>query len=333
MANFSVWEQWTIDVKESLKDAPAVLEKEVIYAVPSCLKNEQTRLFYHPKQISFGPRHFELSSRTENFTVSENFKSEVARSFNPRLKALGITSLVENFKSEHMERLQISYGKEVIDRFPENNRPDGLSWMLARDGCFLLDVLHSFEDGRNQGEEGTGMSRGQKTVLQHILDRENHHPLLNEIVKDMFKLENQLPLWVLEEIRLALERPSEAICFDSALKNLCPVEITGEAGSRTYKNRIHILQLLGEYMIDNNADPSPTAQQREEADDRAFLPRFTRQHGERNNKKQLTHMITVLSSVVFFILFLLLSPVLILRSDPEIPVTHRTATPSFPFML
>ncbi|GLJ20063.1 hypothetical protein SUGI_0363930 [Cryptomeria japonica] len=145
MANMSVWKTWTIDVMVA---APAVLEKKVLYAVPSCLKNDQT----------------------EKISVTEkNFKSEVTRKFHGQFK-----SLVDNRQSNHMERLEKIYGIEVIGRFPEEDRDVGLSWMLARDGCFLLEVLHSFEDGRNQ--EGTGTNQGEKTMLQHILKRDNHHP-------------------------------------------------------------------------------------------------------------------------------------------------------------
>ncbi|GLJ20049.1 hypothetical protein SUGI_0363590 [Cryptomeria japonica] len=211
MANTSVWMKWTRDVEDSLVAAPAVLEKKVLYAVPSCLKNDQTEAFYHPKQISFGPRHFVLFGRSENFSDSENFKSEVTRKFYGQFK-----SLVENLKSKHMERLEKIYGIEVIGRFPEEDRDVGLSWMLARDGCFLLEILHSFEDGRNQ--EGTGTTQGEKTMLQHILKRDNHHPLLNEIVKDMFKLENQLPLWILDDLR-----GWEDNWFESALIKLSPI--------------------------------------------------------------------------------------------------------------
>ncbi|GLJ20042.1 hypothetical protein SUGI_0363440 [Cryptomeria japonica] len=319
MANMSVWKTWTIDVIDSLEAAPAVLEKKDLYAVPSCLKNDQTEVFYHPKQISFGPRHFVLSGRSENFSDSENFKSEVARKFDGQFK-----SLVETLRSNHMERLEKIYRIEVIGRFPEEDRDVGLSWMLARDGCFLLEVLRSFQDGRNeegternQGQEGTGTNHGEKTMLQHILKRDNHHPLLNEIVKDMFKLENQLPFWVLKEIRLALGRDGEANWFESALKNLSPVEVRGEVGRPTYKNRIHILQMLGEYMIDNIKDPSTSTtdhteeNHQGEADDKALLMGALRD-GQRNKKKLFKYIINMLKFVSVVIFVLLISPVLII---------------------
>ncbi|XP_057829755.2 putative UPF0481 protein At3g02645 [Cryptomeria japonica] len=317
MANMSVWKTWTIDVIDSLEAVPAVLEKKVLYAVPSCLKNDQTEVFYHPKQISFGPRHFVLSGRSENFSDSENFKSEVARKFPGQFK-----SLVENLKSNHMERLEKIYGIEVIGRFPEEDRDVGLSWLLARDGCFLLEVLQSFEDGRNeegternQGQEGTGTNHGEKTMLQHILKRDNHHPLLNEIVKDMFKLENQLPLRILDDIRLHLRRDGEANWFESALKNLSPIEVRPEVGRPTYKNKIHILQMLGQYMIDNIEDPSPTTEHTkenpiDEAEDKALLDAW--RDAQRNKKKLFKYIINMLKFVFVVIFVLLISPVLII---------------------
>ncbi|GLJ43014.1 hypothetical protein SUGI_0892700 [Cryptomeria japonica] len=221
-----------------MKPAPFYLDEQSIYPAPLCLKNDNTVSFYHPKEISFGPWHFDFCpkyfKKEENsVNLIELWKSEIAWNFD------GLESMVEDLKSETIQKkLKKSYGETRKD-------PEVLAWLLARDGCFVLEVLGKFEDPPKA-------ENGHKTQLQHILDRKNHHPLLNDIVKDMFKLENQLPLWVLEKIKETMEgHVVEVYWFEGALKNLSPVEVKGGDGNREYKKGIHLLQLLGEYMVDN----------------------------------------------------------------------------------
>ncbi|GLJ37924.1 hypothetical protein SUGI_0771600, partial [Cryptomeria japonica] len=99
------------------------------------------------------------------------------------------------------------------------------------------------------------------TFVDSILSRKRHHPLLTEIVKDMLKMENQLPFWALEKIRLNIMASTSDDCsesamesnddiwFESALKNLSPIKVA-EGRKREYNKKFHILQLLHDYIVD-----------------------------------------------------------------------------------
>ncbi|XP_057859723.2 putative UPF0481 protein At3g02645 [Cryptomeria japonica] len=132
----------------------------------------------------------------------------------------------------------------------------------------------------------------------------------------MFKLENQLPLRILEDIRLQLGRDGEASSFESAFKNLSPVEVRGEVGRPTYKNRIDILQMLGEYMVDNTEEPSTSStdhteeNHQGEADDKALLGAL--RDGQRNKKKLFKYIINMLKFVFSVIFVLLISRIVII---------------------
>ncbi|GLJ37922.1 hypothetical protein SUGI_0771570 [Cryptomeria japonica] len=89
--------------------------------------------------------------------------------------------------------------------------------------------------------------------MDSILSRERHHPLLTEIVKDMLKMENQLPFWVLKKIRFEILGSNDDIWFESALKFLSPIKVA-EGRNREYHKESHILQLLHDYIVDTDRE-------------------------------------------------------------------------------
>ncbi|GLJ43013.1 hypothetical protein SUGI_0892670 [Cryptomeria japonica] len=295
--------KWLVEARNSLNAGPFFLEEEVIYPVPLCLKNDNTVSFYHPKEISFGPRHFgfcpkHFKQEEVDYDGLEIFKSEVASEFDGRLRG-GLISLVKKLESEMQEKIKKSYGMSDDET---GMGSEVLAWLLARDGCFVLEVLKRFSV-----EDPAKAENRQKTVLQNILNRKNHHPLLNDIVKDMFKLENQLPLWVLKEIK---ERQGEleAYWFERALKNLSPVEVRDEIGSRQYKREIHLLQLLGEYMVDNEKPLKEEEDQNQDGEE-AVSSKFAAVGEVGNNKKRGKYIIMGLVVIFFVLLCIFLSPV------------------------
>ncbi|GLJ11959.1 hypothetical protein SUGI_0181000, partial [Cryptomeria japonica] len=58
-------------------------------------------------------------------------------------------------------------------------------------------------------------------------------------------MENQLPFWTLKVIR-----PDVVHWFESAFKNLSPIEVADLGNRRVYKKESHILQLLHDYIVD-----------------------------------------------------------------------------------
>ncbi|GLJ11968.1 hypothetical protein SUGI_0181220 [Cryptomeria japonica] len=127
------------------------------------------------------------------------------------------------------------------------------AWIIARDACFVLQVLESFREG-----EDANADKSVWASIDRILSRKRHHPLLTEIVKDMLKMGNQLPFWVLEAIR-----PNIVEWYQSALKNLSPIEVADVDNyrlfkmctSRVYNEESHILQLLHDYIVDRQEIP------------------------------------------------------------------------------
>ncbi|GLJ11964.1 hypothetical protein SUGI_0181090, partial [Cryptomeria japonica] len=117
--------------------------------------------------------------------------------------------------------------------------------MITRDACLVLQVLERFRKDEDEDEDEDAEDSGSASI-DRILSRERHHPLLTEIVKDMVMMENQLPFWTLKEIRPDIED-----WFESALKNLSPIEVAKESNCLEYNRDSHILQLLHDYIVDN----------------------------------------------------------------------------------
>ncbi|XP_057837336.1 putative UPF0481 protein At3g02645 [Cryptomeria japonica] len=150
------------------------------------------------------------------------------------------------FKSKRIqEMIKKSYAEDI-----ELSSEAACAWMIVRDACFLLEVLHRFGIDEDQEER-------VPFFIDSVLSRKRHHPLLTEIVKDMLKMENQLPFWALEKIRPCIDRSNDDVWFESALKNLSPIKVAHEGRKRRYNRGSHILQLLHDYIVDSPVpDPS-----------------------------------------------------------------------------
>ncbi|GLJ20026.1 hypothetical protein SUGI_0363170 [Cryptomeria japonica] len=130
---------WLKEVRDSLGRESIFQGKEVIYPVPLCLKKDETKLFYHPKEFCFGPQHFR--AKALGYKYGEEIKAEVVRKFNGLLTK-GLFSVVAKFKEQTMqERIVKSYA--ILDRSLINNN-EVISWLLVRDACFVIEVLYRF---------------------------------------------------------------------------------------------------------------------------------------------------------------------------------------------
>ncbi|GLJ36288.1 hypothetical protein SUGI_0728500 [Cryptomeria japonica] len=102
----------------------------------------------------------------------------------------------------------------------ESDESKGRTESDERKGRIVISIC-SFSENHESDE------RNPLPRIDSILSRNRHHPLLNDIVKDMFKMENQIPFGNLDKIRESLGVPAEDegfIWFESSLKNLSPVE-------------------------------------------------------------------------------------------------------------
>lgn len=249
---------WVIEIESEFQKEERSDEShdDLIYTVPKSLISEKTKVFYLPQVISLGPYHFEIKDPRRN--DMERLKSEVARKMHRKISIEGgLKSVMEKFKVKEMQ-------DKIKERYANNFElsSEACAWMIVRDACFVLEVLHRF--GKDEDQE-----QSVKGSIDCTLSRKRHHPLLTEIVKDMLKMENQLPFWVLKEIRHHIVQTNGNDCsepaskdyvwVESALKNLSPIEVT-KGRDRIYKGDSHILQLLHDYIIDKPLTPSRNKQ-------------------------------------------------------------------------
>eukprot|EP01018_Ginkgo_biloba_P000852 Gb_37280 [translate_table: standard] len=261
--------RWVIQVEESLdaEGQPDSRSLPNIFRVPKTLLNENEAA-YIPGVITLGPYHFK---ETKQLDEMEMLKSQVARKMHQRLvvrEKHGFKSVVNEkilqqtehgFESVVDETIQqTEHGfksivkmieqkeKQIRHCYDEEITPDSkvLAWMMARDVCLVLEVLRKYSDEKE--DDITEWPR-----IDRILNRKRHHPLLNEIVKDMFKMENQLPLWLLLDL-FNFQNLNYEDYFKKALENLTPL--------REYKPSTlsevcdlsqdsHLLKLLHGYVV------------------------------------------------------------------------------------
>eukprot|EP01018_Ginkgo_biloba_P000844 Gb_37279 [translate_table: standard] len=194
-------EPWVIQVEESLdaEGQPDSRSLPNIFRVPKTLLKENEEA-YIPQVIRLGPYHFQ---KTERLDEMEMLKSQVARKMHQRLidpKKHGFESVVDKTiqKTEHgfksIVKMIEEKEQQIRDCYDKGITPDSnvLAWMMTRDVCLVLEVLRKYSDEKEDDKEWPRIDR--------ILNRKRHHPLMNEIVKDMFKMENQLPLWLLLDV-------------------------------------------------------------------------------------------------------------------------------------
>ncbi|XP_057839276.1 uncharacterized protein LOC131049249 [Cryptomeria japonica] len=238
---------WVVEVESSLESemTPAKLRDGLIHTVPRILLKQDNREFYIPQVVSIGPYHFpEKDALDDDMKL---LKSEVAKKMHRKIIwKYGLKPVMEKFmEKEVQDKIKESYAKEI------KLSSEVCAWMIVRDACFLLEVLDRF--GKDEDQE-----KSEPGFIDSILSRKRHHRLLTEIVKDM--MENQLPLWILEEVRLDFLGSKADGCFESAvksnddhwfemaLKHLSPIKVS-EGRKRDFKKESHILQLFHDYIV------------------------------------------------------------------------------------
>ncbi|XP_059064926.1 putative UPF0481 protein At3g02645 [Cryptomeria japonica] len=279
--------EWVVAVESSLKGEtrPHKSQHGLIHSVPKSLYSRNNRKFYLPQAIFFGPYHFKQEDVGNN--DMELLKSEVARKMHGRIigngDTKGLKSVVEKFmEKDNQDRIKKSYAKEF------KLSSEVCAWMIVRDACFVIEVLNRFREDKVQEheDEDEDAEESVSPFIDSILSRKRHHPLLTEIVKDMLKMENQLPFWVLEIVGLCTvgfndddhlrsigflteeigsdivgsnendQFQSSSVWFEFALKKLSPIEVAERPGQK-YKERFHILQLLHDYIVDRQVPNKP----------------------------------------------------------------------------
>eukprot|EP01018_Ginkgo_biloba_P000777 Gb_17030 [translate_table: standard] len=153
-----------------------------IFRVPKTLREQRTKA-YIPRVITLGPYHFPVSSAIgdEIQLLKTEVTSKMRRQQGDDKFSLVVAMIQQN-------------EKKIRDSYDIQKKTWDLVYIMVPDVCFVLEVLDKFSDKQRPENEDEHWPR-----VDRILNRKRRHHLLNGIVKDMLKMENQLPLWLLRK--------------------------------------------------------------------------------------------------------------------------------------
>lgn len=183
MANTNM--SWIVDIQNKLKDVDTSTEiaqwrKHSIYQVPYCVKELKPEA-YKPQIVSFGPYHHgddQLKPmEVHKHRALLHFLKRVQKPFEEFMSAL----------EDIADVLMDSY--QSLDEKWRRARAEFLSLMLI-DGCFMLEVLRFSTGGRASDYAFNDPIFSSHGVLYTV----------PYIKRDMLRIENQLPLLVLEKL-------------------------------------------------------------------------------------------------------------------------------------
>lgn len=166
--------QWVIQMNELLhrEDLAAASQSLVsVYKLPDSVRDGDPAA-YLPRRVAFGPYHHFLPELSK----MDLFKLDKAKNlkWRPQIQEL----------ADHLKTLELT----IRVCFDQSIEMDGqtLSWVVLIDGLYLLELLHRRYYSR------------PLTLPLHIFYKKLWSE--SEIISDMLKLENQIPLLVLKEI-------------------------------------------------------------------------------------------------------------------------------------
>ncbi|XP_058215785.1 putative UPF0481 protein At3g02645 [Rhododendron vialii] len=184
------------EVKVDIIDIPVS-----IFRVPTTMSAFKPEA-YTPQLIGLGPYH---RFRPELYEM-ERYKVAAATRVRKEFRSLEFKQLVDML-SEVESSVRACYHKFLdIDG-------DTLAWIMAIDGLFLLDFLHSYVNKKDR------LTSCTTTAL--LADASGKSLARSEILSDIVMLENQIPIFVLSKIlTIQTSRPD-------VRNNLLPSILTG----------------------------------------------------------------------------------------------------------
>ncbi|KAK9098493.1 hypothetical protein Syun_025538 [Stephania yunnanensis] len=221
--------QWVVRIRRTIEEE---MEDEdnysaCIFVVPKSLKSSKPEA-YIPQQLALGPYH---SWRPELFDM-ERYKLAAAKRNQKQLQHIKFQHLVEQFLKMEL-RIRACYHK-YLDLNHET-----LAWMMAVDVSFLLEFLQIFSN-----REGTS------SRTSHLVDSAGAKSSCNTILRDIFMLENQIPLFILRKMIEFQHSNNESATEALYVMVMClcdevsPFSITGDFISSHVKGSAHLLEFL-----------------------------------------------------------------------------------------
>jgi len=230
---------WVIQIKESLDILQQDKEEEEefcmsIFNVPKELLAQMPEA-YTPQSVSIGPHHH---WRSELYDM-ERYKLASARRFQKRINGRKFEPVVvEEFKKYDWQ-IRSCYHKFI------DYKEETLAWIMALDATFLLECLQFYV---RHADKSSHVDVKQLGRVLHPTGTGSTH---NSIFRDLMMLENQLPLFLLQNL-LELQLGSKAKAeerLSSLLKLVCqelsPFSFKLPENSNLHINeRGHVLEVL-----------------------------------------------------------------------------------------
>ncbi|KAI8018239.1 putative UPF0481 protein [Camellia lanceoleosa] len=217
-----------------------IIEKEVnieidipvsIFRVPTTLTVSKPEA-YIPQLIGLGPYHH---FRSELYEM-ERYKLAASTRVQKQFQSLKFKQLVDKLHELEYE-VRACYHKYLdIDG-------ETLAWIMAIDGLFLLDFLHSYVN------KNDGLSSSSSTTA-HLVDAAGKKLAHDAILGDIMMLENQIPIFLLNKI-LCIQCSLSDIRNDllpSILMGFCkivsPLKLKEDVPVSQVFEHAHLLDLL-----------------------------------------------------------------------------------------
>lgn len=181
-------DEWTIHIQENSSDDDR-LRSPSIFRVPNVLLKDSTkREAYVPTRVSLGPYHH----RSAELPPMNSHKGKALRRM--------MTRFNENFDRDPNDMHFSVCAKEEILELDKKIRnsyeekidcdANTLALMLSLDGCFILEILRTLSCDISPGPH----------LYEPVFDIEKIDLTGRDILSDILKLENQIPLVVLEKL-------------------------------------------------------------------------------------------------------------------------------------
>ncbi|XP_057794945.1 putative UPF0481 protein At3g02645 [Salvia miltiorrhiza] len=230
---------WVAKIRKTLDEE---LEEEIeiavtIFGVPKALMICDPAS-YTPQEVAIGPYHH---LRLELYDM-ERYKVAAAKRIQRELQNVKLQTLADHLM-KHDLRIRACYHR------PVNFGPEALAWMMAVDVCFIFEFIRfcGIKQGKILGKIPSGLS--------HIIDSSGNKTAHNSILKDIFMLENQIPLFVMRML-LDLQFSSKETADNTlhsmmtALSNdLSPFKPAEKVDTAVVRDHAHLLDFLYHFIV------------------------------------------------------------------------------------
>jgi hypothetical protein len=223
-------QEWVIQISRALEEEEGLHDKDEeglpvsIFSVLKTLISLKPDA-YIPQLVALGPYHHR---RLELFEMEH---------YNLQVQHIKFKDLVNHIAQSD------SIVRSCYLRFLEFNQQT-LAWIFAIDASFLLEYLQTYSPETEQGSLTRISSK-----MAHLIDYTRRKTAHNAILRDVIKLKNQIPLFMLREVHSFYQREDHDEALATMLmgfcKDLSPIKyINYQKFREECFERSHLLELL-----------------------------------------------------------------------------------------